>query len=140
MAEVASKLNTRQEKFCQVYATDREFFGNGTTSYLEVYDVDHGKPNYINIAAVSASQLLRNPKIIARISELLEDGGFNDANVDKQLNFLVGQHADLKTKLGAIREYNNLKKRITERKEVLFKSMTDEELNKEVAEEVADLI
>jgi hypothetical protein len=49
---------------------------------------------------------LRNVKVSERINELLEQGGLNDHFVDKQLSFLIAQHADFKSKLGAIREYN----------------------------------
>jgi hypothetical protein len=34
----ANKLNPKQEQFCQLYASDREFFGNGVESYIEVYE------------------------------------------------------------------------------------------------------
>jgi hypothetical protein len=56
--------------------------------------------------------LLTKPEICERINELLEAGGFNDENVDKQHTFLLNQFADLKTKLGAIKEYNELKSRV----------------------------
>ena len=42
----------------------------------------------------------------------METGGFNNENVDKQHTFLLNQFSDLKTKLGAIKEYNELKGRI----------------------------
>lgn len=111
------KLNQRQEEFCQLYATDREFFGNGVDSYVEAYDVDLNKKNAYKTAASAASRLLKNVKVIERINELLELGGLNDQFIDKQLSFLVAQHADFGAKLGAIREYNKLKKRVTDRVE-----------------------
>jgi hypothetical protein len=36
------KLNPKQELFCELYATDREFFGNGVQSSIEAYDVSVG--------------------------------------------------------------------------------------------------
>lgn len=36
-----SKLNPKQEQFCQPYASDREFFGKGVESYIEVYKPRH---------------------------------------------------------------------------------------------------
>lgn len=107
-----SILNLKQEEFCQLYATDREFFGNGVQSYIEVYEPDQSKPNWYETACSSASQLLRNIKVITRINAILEETGFNDAHIDKQLSFLISQHSDFNSKLGAIREYNKLKKRI----------------------------
>jgi hypothetical protein len=112
-----SKLNPKQEQFCQLYASDREFFGNGVESYIEVYKPDTSKMGWYNSACSSASRLLRSVKVCERINEILEVNGLNDQAVDKQLSFLVTQHADFGAKLGAIREYNKLKKRVTDRME-----------------------
>lgn len=109
------KLNERQELFCQLYATDREFFGNGVQTYIEVYEPDTTKPNWYRGAQASASRLLSNVIISKRINELIEASGLNDQYVDKQLEFLVTQHADFTNKLGAIREYNKLKQRVTDK-------------------------
>lgn len=113
-----SKLNLRQELFCQLYATQSEFFGNGVQSYIEAYEPDTTRPNWYKTACASASRLLANDKVIARINEILEQTGLNDAFIDKQLSFLIAQHADFTNKLGAIREYNKLKQRITDKSEV----------------------
>ena len=117
--EKEEKLNPKQEAFCQLYATDKEFFGNGVESYLEVYDINQHKPNWYKTACTNASRLLSNAKVCDRINELLEQQGLNDSFIDKQLLFLVTQHADFGSKLGAIREYNKLKERITERQKIL---------------------
>jgi len=103
------KLNLKQEKFCQLYAGDKELFGHGTGSYMEAYNVEPAK---WKTAMVNASRLLSNAKILRRINELLELNGLNTPFVDKQLEFLVTQNADFKSKLGAIKEYNQLKNRI----------------------------
>ena len=124
-------LNPKQERFCQLYATDREFFGNGVESYVEVYQPDRTKKGWYKIACQSASQLLGNIKVFTRINELLHDGGLNDANVDKQLLFLIDQHEDKTNKLGAIREYNKIKKRIEEKMTDvnIYNNLTDEQLD-----------
>jgi hypothetical protein len=109
------ELNLEQEKFCQLYATSKEFFGNGVQTYIEVYEPDQTNPNWYDTACSSASQILRNIKVIARINTILEETGFNDAHIDKQLSFLITQHSDFTNKLGAIREYNKLKKRIDDK-------------------------
>lgn len=108
------KLEPRQEKFCRLYVSE-EFFGNGVETYLEVYDIDQTKPNWYKTACSAASRLLSNVKVCQRINELLDEAGLNDPYVDKQLLFLVTQHADFSSKLGAIREYNKLKKRVDAR-------------------------
>lgn len=116
--KIVEELNKRQELFCKLYATDREFFGNGVQTYIEVYEPDKSKPNWYKSACSSASEILSNPKVSRRINELLELQGLNHNYVDKQLEFLITQHADLKTKLGGIREYNQLKGRIINKMDV----------------------
>ncbi len=118
-AKTEEGLNLEQERFCQLYsgaeAIDRDLFGNGVQSYIEVYEPDRSKPNWYETCMSMASRLLTNVKVIKRINELLEEGGFNDVNVDKQHLFLINQHADLRTKMQAIKEYNNVKKRVDNR-------------------------
>jgi hypothetical protein len=105
-------LNQKQEKFCQLYASEVEFFGNGTQSYIEAYGIDTSKPGAYNGARASASELLTKPNILKRIDELLEVDGLNDQAVDKELAFVILQKADLGSKVAAIREYNKLKTRV----------------------------
>lgn len=115
------RLNPRQEKFCRLYASDREFFGNGVQSYIEAYEPDRSKPNWYNAARTRASELLTKRNILKRIDELFEAGGLNDQYVDKQMEKLITQDADFKAKMAAIKEYNKLKQRITEKKELHVK-------------------
>jgi hypothetical protein len=110
------RLTQKQERFAQLYATEREFFGNGVASYIEAYNPSRIRLGWYEAACSSASRLLSNVKVCRRINELLEEAGLNDQNVDKQLAFLVTQHSDFKTKLGAIREYNKMKKRVNDAK------------------------
>lgn len=58
------KLNPKQEKFCLEYASS----GNATKSYMEVYGVTDEV-----VAAASASKLLRNSKVQARLKELADE-------------------------------------------------------------------
>ena len=114
---MARKLNERQERFCKLYASDKEFFCNGVRSYIEAY-----KPkqvgNWYNSAKASAFNLLTKTYILERIDELIELEGLNDSFVDKQLAKLINQDADFRTKIQAIKEYNALKTRITKKLQV----------------------
>lgn len=112
------KLTPQQERFCQLYASDREFFGNGVQSYAEAYGVDITKPGKYRIACAAASENLTKPYILERIEEIFEAHGLNDAFVDKQLEKLISQDADFRTKLGAIQEYNKMKGRIINKQEI----------------------
>ena len=107
----AKKLNLKQKKFCKLYASDREFFGNGVESYIEAYNPKRAA-NWYNSAKASVFKLLTNAHILKEIDRLIEDGGLNDSFVDKQLKLLITQNASPGTKLGAIGEYNKLKARI----------------------------
>lgn len=112
------KLTPQQELFCQLYAGDREFFGNGVQSYIEAYNVDTSKPGWYSVAKSGASENLTKPYILERIDEIFEAHGLNDQFVDKQLEKLIVQDADFSTKMKAIQEYNKLKARITEKKDI----------------------
>lgn len=109
-----TKLTPKQEDFCQLYLS-QEFYGNGVQTYIEAYNIDLTEPGAYNAAKASASENLTKPNILDRIDELLEEAGLNDQYVDKQLYFLIRQSADLRTKLGALKEYNQLKTRITKK-------------------------
>lgn len=112
-------LNEKQLEFCRLYLS-REFFGNGVESYMEAgYKIDQSNPNWYNTACVAASRLLSNVKVIAHINDLLHSQGLSDEFVDKQTLFLITQHADFSAKLGAIKEYNKMKGRITDKVEHL---------------------
>jgi len=96
-----TKLNLRQEKFCNLYVDwDKEFFGNGVQTYLEVYylTINRSKPNWYKTATQAASRLLTNVKVCNRINELLDESGYNDEFADKQHLFLMTQCSDLKVK------------------------------------------
>lgn len=119
-----TKLNLKQELFCQLYTSEKEFFGNGVQAYVEAYDPDTSKPNWYKTCVSAASRLLTNVKVIDRINELLEEQGLNDSFVDKQLKFIITQHADFGSKMAAIREYNKLKSRITDKTDINITGVT----------------
>src|SRR3990167_6962740 len=118
------KLTLKQERFCHLYVS-KDFFGDGTGAYLEAYG-DWHKEKYRRVlsekvASASATRMLGLVKIYTRINELLSDAGFNEQNVDKQHLSLINQHADKNVKLGAIREFNRIKKRIEGNQELVLK-------------------
>lgn len=110
-------LNEKQLLFCKLYVS-KEFFGNGTLSYCEAYGKDPNDLKDYNSARHSASILLGNVNISKHINNLLEETGLNDQFADKRLLFLMSQNDDKSTALGAIREYNKVKGRVTDKLEV----------------------
>lgn len=108
------ELNEKQLLFCKLFVS-KDFFGNGTLAYCEAYDKDPEDVKQYNSARHSASMLLSNVNISNHINNLLEASGLNDQHIDKRLLFLINQNEDKSTSLGAIKEYNKLKQRITDK-------------------------
>lgn len=102
------KLNDKQKLFCQYYVSE-EFFCSWVKSYQKVYNCTYDK------ARASASRLLANVSILNYIDFLLGEMGLNNQRVDKELAKLILQDVDRTVKLWAMREYNKLKGRITEK-------------------------
>lgn len=105
-------LTFKQSRFCELYSSTEEFFGNGVQSYIEAYEPKQ-RGNWYNNAKASAFDNLTKPNILKYVDYLLELRGLNDSFVDKQLELLITQNADYKSKLGGIKEYNALKSRVT---------------------------
>lgn len=115
---MAVELNQRQKMFCELFASDKEFFGNGVQSYIEAYDIDTSVKGAYNTAKANAHRLLTKADILKYIDEIFETRGLNDIFVDKQLEKLITQDAELSTKMKAITEYNKLRGRITSKTDV----------------------
>lgn len=135
MSKTLKKLTLKEQAFCELFASDKEFFGNGVQSYIEAYNVDLSKKGAYNVAKAQAHRMLTKPYILEYIDKLFEARGLNDTFVDKQLEKLITQDAEFSTKIKAITEYNKLKGRITEKKqaEVFINpltGLTTEELRK----------
>lgn len=129
MGKKEDKLNEKQEAFCQLYISDKEFFWNWVQAYIEVYKPDSSKWTRYKSACASASRLLSNVKVVKRISELLEKEWLNDWFIEKQLLFLITQFNDFWIKLNAIKHYDNLNARIEKAKQ---KALDDEDITTDV--------
>lgn len=143
-AAIENQMSPEEEQFCILWASDREFFGNGTQSYIEAFDVKivkkpdpESQDNEMTYEMVRyhAHKLLTKANILNRINEIFESRGLNDAFVDKQLEVVITQNAEFSPKVKAIAEYNKLKKRTVVQVEhthsfAKFDSMSDEELEK----------
>lgn len=125
--------NDNEEEFCRLYTQPGEFFGNGVESYIQSFDVIVTNKIERKQAIEAASRLLAKPMVLQRLNFLLENElGFNDVNVDKQLAFLITQSSDLRVKLQAVREYNQLKGRIKKKIEISLDDKSDSELDAEL--------
>ena len=124
--------NLKHEAFVRAYVNPEQL-ANGTLSYAQAYNVDKKRKGWQNQCNVAASRLLRDAIVLKRIQYLIEHTlGFNPEDVDKELSFLIRQSADLKVKLGAIKEFNMLKGRITRKLDIAFTDTSDEQLENEL--------
>jgi hypothetical protein len=127
-------LPPKQELFCSYYIENSELFGNATLCYAEAYEYKldtlsqeepldaEQKPTgerseydkAYNVCSVEGARLLRSPRIQARLNELLKSM-FTDEIADREHMKVMLQNRDLPSKMAAIREFNKLKARITEK-------------------------
>lgn len=109
-----AKLNDQQIKFCELYSYGVNR-GNGVQCYAEAYGTDLTVNGGYASARTGAWRLLTNIDILAYIRNLYETVDLNDTIVDNELAFLIKQNADFGSKLGGIKEYNLLKKRVKDK-------------------------
>ena len=129
----SAPLKPQHEVFCQLYVKNEELFGNATLCYAEAYNYkletlsheetrdDEGhlieESEYEkakNVCGVEGHRLLRMPKCQQRITVLLNEM-LKDDIVDAQLAKVILQNRKLDSKVSAIREYNKIRQRITEK-------------------------
>lgn len=133
------KLTPKQELFCQLYATNLDYFGNWVQAYAKAYWIDLTQKWGYQTAKTNASKMLTNANLLERLRELGDDV-LNDVMIDKELAFVATQRAELWPKMKAINEYNKLKQRIIDKSEVkhswdlTYKDMTEAELDKKLEE------
>ena len=111
-------LTVNQKIFCELFASDKEFMGDGVQSYIEAFDVDVEKKGQYGVAGQMAYRLLKKVQINNYISDLLSKNGLNPGNVRKQLGFLINQNADLSAKKGSIETYFKFVEKIAEKHEI----------------------
>lgn len=103
-------INPQQRRFINFYVGDPLVFANGVRAYAKAYNIELNQFTY-DTCKSNAHRLLTNAYILEEINKLLEKSGMNDEFMDKQLIWLATQQSDFKSKLGAVREYNRIKKR-----------------------------
>ncbi len=145
---IGKVLNPRQEKFCRNYTQNDSMFGNATLSYADAYGYDldslNSDPVYdevwdettgkavkqilqkseyqkaYDICSKDGNRLLRNAKINDRIVKLLNEM-MTEEQADSELMKTMKQTEDYGAKLAAIREYNKLKQRISNKLDLTSK-------------------
>lgn len=154
----SKKLNLREELFCRLYTQNRSLFGNGTQCYAQAYGYEleklskesiTGDPNEFgvtsivalspyekacNTCAVMANTLLRKTKIDDRISQLLREM-MTEESADTEMSYVMHQRIDLAAKNAAMREFNKLKGRITDKFKVTHEGLSLKDLYHAAKEE-----
>jgi len=147
-------LKPQQELFCRYYTEDGETFSNGYLSYAKAYNYDFATLETIRekgednkdilgtserekaegVCRASASRLLANAHIKARVKELMLEQFNQDDIADIKLTSIIikGKDADA---INAIKHRNDLKQRITKKVELTainrpLAGLSDEELAK----------
>lgn len=112
--QVSSELNPRQQLFCQLFTFSKGHFGNGTRAYMTAY---YYKESQTRTAKTQAHVLLTNPTIREYIKKLLREK-FANIEMDLELAKVAGQDSNLFAKMDAIKEYNKMMNRVSEKVEV----------------------
>lgn len=137
---IGETLTAKQEAFCRFYTQIGATFGNATLSYAEAYGVDlesysdekevlaeneDGEPIewgdsprsvVANRCASAGSRLLRNVKVDKRVRELLNEMMTTEV-IDARLVEIIMKGKDTDA-IQAIKEFNKLKQRIIEKKDI----------------------
>lgn len=109
--DIGGKLNPQQERFCWLYATDYYKNGNWVRSYAEAYWIDISTQQWYASAQAAASRLLSNVIIKQHIKAIM-DYHISEEIVDHELANLIMQDEDKWVKRAAIRDWNELRKRL----------------------------
>lgn len=110
--ETYENLSEGDKHFCELYATDRDFFANGVQCYIKAFDVNLAIKGAYDKARFRARDLLTNPHILGYINHIMELGELNDSFVDRQHAMLIIQNGDMGVKMNAIKHYDVKKGRI----------------------------
>lgn len=148
------KLNINHRRFCELYVKNQSLFGNATQCYALAFgwDLDslsdesvYGPPDetghkeYLedsprlkayNVCKVEGSRLLTYPNVNTYINELLRNL-MTDETADAELTWVMNQRTELGPKIQALREFNKLKGRIIDKKQVELTGLSLKELYEE---------
>lgn len=115
------KLSLKERLFCRyfIFGSNEEFgIGNGVKSYAKAYE--KVLPQDYNTCGVESCVYLKKPKIKEYMADLLVEAGYMDETVDSRLRQIIFDGKD-EHSVQAIKEYNKLKQRITEKHDITSK-------------------
>lgn len=118
MEKVGIELTAKQKLFCTLYLTDKWCFANATQSYAEAYGINKANKKAMLGARSNGYRLIVNDYVQAYLNKMLDEQ-LEEAAVDRQLAKVVNQNKDLHAKISGIGEYNKLKGRILDKKQLV---------------------
>ena len=65
------KLTKKQELFCEMYATEREYFGNGTQAYAKAYNIDLSEKGKNKLIIFNAKLQQKQKDLLQKINDKL---------------------------------------------------------------------
>lgn len=136
--ELIDSLDEKHVEFAKEYSVG-EHRGNGIQSYAKVYNKNLSDKTDYNACRNGTNYILKKDNVIKLIDIFIFNEGLNQAMVDSHLLWLIQQQQDLHAKLGAIKEYNKIAGRITDKLDI---KTTSEPINysKLSDEELAELV
>ncbi len=124
VVEKVNSLNPNEKLFCQLYFGGGEFFGNGVWSYIKAYNynvpfipisfLNTKQKKQYNVARSGAYEILTKPDIVKEGERILDSFLKNDV-VDRELVKIIMQDKDKMSKNVAIKEFNRLKNRVSDK-------------------------
>lgn len=130
-------LNAQEAAFAEAYSLT---FDKIASVLHAGFVVKIDNPNWYKQCNSTANRLLKNPKIIERLRELLAELQLNDSVVDLELASVIAQSAELPSKIKAIDIYNKLNGRYEQVIRHKFEGLSDEELEERLAETISGVI
>lgn len=153
---MSDSINPERELFCDYYTRPGDTFGVATTSYANAYGYNldelpkddeiwktlaNGKKEKIvrssyersySVCAMQGGRLLKDANVLARIQKMRVEK-MTDEFVDSELMKVITQDEEKTPKVAAIREFNRLSQRVTDKLDLTSKgesirTLTDEQL------------
>lgn len=125
LTEAGRLLNLKDDEIRFAVAYNNDYQGDGLQCVFDIYGLDEYDKEDKAEANRLARRLLNNPDVLTLINAQLYAAGLNDSHIDSQMLHLINQHADKKTKLLAIKEYNAITDRVKRQEKAEKQSVFD---------------
>ena len=112
------KIITNHKKFVDTFLFDSTVHNKPHLAYAKVYDKPFNSPVEVKRCVSASSRLMGHPDVLLYMRFMTEKTVFSEEFIDHELGWMATQREELAPKIQAIKEFNRLKGRITEKIEV----------------------